>query len=158
VAPHAGDSRRTRPLSRLSDFPNRCRSGRNRHASRSVGTRRAETIVTRALRCDPGNQRCRAHPSLFPIGRLPVTTICHSYLIEDTMLPSDHRTAHAVGRAKREGGGDRMFRMLLAAIIVLTAAAQTQVDLRTQAKNVDFTAATTTKPVKTARRFRARVR
>jgi hypothetical protein len=39
--------------------------------------------------------------------------------------------------------------MLLAAFVVLTAAAQTQVDLRTQAKSVDFTAATATKPVKT---------
>ena len=42
-----------------------------------------------------------------------------------------------------------MFRMLLAAFVVFTAAAQTQIDLRTQAKSVDFTAATATKPVKT---------
>jgi hypothetical protein len=42
-----------------------------------------------------------------------------------------------------------MFRTLLAAFVVFTAAAQTRVDLRTQAKSVDFTAATTTKPVKT---------
>ena len=42
-----------------------------------------------------------------------------------------------------------MFRMLLAALAAFTAAAQTQVDLRTQARTVDFGAATSTKPVKT---------
>jgi len=42
-----------------------------------------------------------------------------------------------------------MRRMCLAALVVFTGAAQTQIDLRTQAKSVDFTAATTTKPVKT---------
>jgi hypothetical protein len=42
-----------------------------------------------------------------------------------------------------------MLRVLLLALGGLTAAAQTQIDLRTQAKNVDFTAATSTKPFKT---------
>ena len=42
-----------------------------------------------------------------------------------------------------------MRRAFLAAFVVLTAAAQTKIDLRTQAKGVDFTAATATKPVKT---------
>jgi hypothetical protein len=42
-----------------------------------------------------------------------------------------------------------MRRTFLAAFVVFTAAAQTQIDLRTQAKSVDFTAATATKPVKT---------
>ena len=37
----------------------------------------------------------------------------------------------------------------LSVLVVLTAGAQTKIDLRTQAKSVDFTAATTTKPVKT---------
>jgi len=41
-----------------------------------------------------------------------------------------------------------MFRMLLAALVVITAAAQTRVDLRTQSQGVDFTAATATKPIK----------
>jgi len=42
-----------------------------------------------------------------------------------------------------------MFRTLALGLLALTAGAQTQVDLRTQAKGIDFTAATSTKPVKT---------
>jgi hypothetical protein len=41
-----------------------------------------------------------------------------------------------------------MFRIFLAIVAALTATAQTHVDLRTQAKNIDFTSATSTKPVK----------
>ena len=39
--------------------------------------------------------------------------------------------------------------MLLLALVGLTLAAQTQIDLRTQAKNIDFTAANSTRPIKT---------
>src|SRR5271165_3824154 len=46
------------------------------------------------------------------------------------------------------GWRQRMLRVLLLALAVLTAGAQTQIDLRTQAKSVDFTAATSTKPMK----------
>ena len=42
-----------------------------------------------------------------------------------------------------------MLRTLIAALLGLTAAAQTQIDLPTQAKRVDFTGATSTKPMKT---------
>src|SRR5579872_2740371 len=42
-----------------------------------------------------------------------------------------------------------MLRTLIAALLGLTAAAQTQIDLSTQAKRVDFTGASSTKPVKT---------
>ncbi|MGH9452792.1 MAG: hypothetical protein ACRD2O_02350 [Terriglobia bacterium] len=42
-----------------------------------------------------------------------------------------------------------MHRMILVIVATFTAAAQTQVDLRTQGKNVDFTTASSTRPVKT---------
>ncbi|MGA2266997.1 MAG: hypothetical protein ABSH44_00885 [Bryobacteraceae bacterium] len=42
-----------------------------------------------------------------------------------------------------------MLRVFLMALAGLTAAAQTQIDLRTQTKGVDFTSATSTKPLKT---------
>lgn len=42
-----------------------------------------------------------------------------------------------------------MLRTLIAALLGLTAVAQTQIDLPTQAKRVDFTGASSTKPIKT---------
>jgi len=42
-----------------------------------------------------------------------------------------------------------MFRTIGLAFLALTAGAQTQIDLRSQAKGVDFTAAASTKPMKT---------
>src|ERR1039458_7095441 len=42
-----------------------------------------------------------------------------------------------------------MIRMLLVVSWGLTLAAQTQIDLRTQARNIDFSAATSTRPMKT---------
>lgn len=42
-----------------------------------------------------------------------------------------------------------MFRILLMVLVGLTAAAQTQIDLATQAKHIDFTAAPSTRPIKT---------
>ena len=42
-----------------------------------------------------------------------------------------------------------MFKLLPIALIGAAAAAQTQIDLRTQARNVDFSAAASTKPLKT---------
>jgi len=42
-----------------------------------------------------------------------------------------------------------MLRMLLLVSWGLTLAAQTQVDLRTQARNIDFSAANSTRPIKT---------
>ena len=42
-----------------------------------------------------------------------------------------------------------MFRIVALGLLGLAAEAQTQIDLRTQAKGVDFTAATSTKPMKT---------
>src|ERR1035438_6386153 len=48
-----------------------------------------------------------------------------------------------------------MLRMLLVVSWGLTLAAQTQIDLRTQAKNIDFTAANSTRPIKTGTVFPA---
>src|ERR1035441_9802127 len=42
-----------------------------------------------------------------------------------------------------------MLRMFLLVFWGLTLAAQTQIDLRTQAKNIDFSAANATRPIKT---------
>src|ERR1035437_1236661 len=49
----------------------------------------------------------------------------------------------------RVGGGAGMFKLFPIALIGAAAAAQTQIDLRTQARNVDFTAAASTKPLNT---------
>src|ERR1035437_2108745 len=46
-------------------------------------------------------------------------------------------------------GGAGMFRLFTVVLIGAAAAAQTQIDLRTQARNVDLTAAASTKPLKT---------
>lgn len=49
-----------------------------------------------------------------------------------------------------------MFRTVALGLLALAAGAQTQIDLRTQAKGVDFTAATSTKPMKTGAALPAR--